>query len=266
MKAERLLEELRLHVQHYDGMVLSRMGLTSRFQARVRRGVAAKEDVDSVLEPLRKAFAATEREEVKQIEKLVKQHPAYGVLSGIVGLGPVLIGRLIAIVQDVGRFDTVSKLWKYVGMDVRDGKAPKRKRGEKSTWSPAGRRLCYNIGDSFIKSRSPYREFYDLKKALYRKRHPEKIDSGRKSKDGKVIYDYTDGHVHAMARRYMVKLFLSHAWELWRQVEGLPVRAPYAMEYLGHTGQITPEQMKAKPKAKRKTKPKEKRDGKKKAK
>ena len=51
------------------------------------------------------------------------------------------------------------------------------------------------------------------------------------------------GHIDAMAKRKTVKLFLSHLWQRWRQLEDLPLRPPYVMEYMGHTGNISPEEM-----------------------
>lgn len=63
---------------------------------------------------------------------------------------------------------------------------------------------------------------------------------------GKHYYDYkhrlensphhkekTDGHRHAMALRYMVKLFLYDLYAKWRAIEGLPVAVPYAEGKLG---------------------------------
>ena len=38
-----------------------------------------------------------------------------------------------------------------------------------------------------------------------------------------------------MARRYMVKIFLNHLYKTWREMEGLTVREPYPIEYLGHS-------------------------------
>lgn len=45
---------------------------------------------------------------------------------------------------------------------------------------------------------------------------------------------------HRMAMRKMVKLFLSHLWEVWRTVEGMDTRPPYPHEYLGHVTYYDP--------------------------
>jgi hypothetical protein len=41
------------------------------------------------------------------------------------------------------------------------------------------------------------------------------------------------GHKHAMAIRYMVKIFIIHLYTKWRPIEGLEVYAPYAEAKLG---------------------------------
>jgi hypothetical protein len=45
-------------------------------------------------------------------------------------------------------------------------------------------------------------------------------------------------HRHRAAMRYMLKMFLKDLYVAWRKIEGLEVREPYAVEYLGkrHAG------------------------------
>jgi hypothetical protein len=43
-----------------------------------------------------------------------------------------------------------------------------------------------------------------------------------------------------MARRKMVKIFLSHLWATWRKMEGLTVTKPYVFSVLGHSDYIEP--------------------------
>ena len=45
----------------------------------------------------------------------------------------------------------------------------------------------------------------------------------------------SEGHVHGMALRKMIKLFLSNLWLVWREALKLPITKPYAHEKLGHT-------------------------------
>lgn len=49
------------------------------------------------------------------------------------------------------------------------------------------------------------------------------------------------GHIHQRAMRKMVKLWLSHIWTTWREIEGMPVTSPYAQTIPQHApGYIPP--------------------------
>jgi len=47
--------------------------------------------------------------------------------------------------------------------------------------------------------------------------------------------DVSKGHRESAAKRKMIKFLLQDIYKHWRAIEGLPVRAPYQEEYLGHT-------------------------------
>ncbi len=49
-----------------------------------------------------------------------------------------------------------------------------------------------------------------------------------------------EGHVRQMCMRRMIKLFLDLLWAVWREAKDLPLRQPYAVEFLGHSTIITP--------------------------
>lgn len=53
----------------------------------------------------------------------------------------------------------------------------------------------------------------------------------------------SEGHIHNMALRRVVKLFQACLWLTWREAEGLPVTKPYAIEKLGHNSFIDPWEM-----------------------
>jgi hypothetical protein len=164
------------------------------------------------------------------------------------------------------------------------GPASERQRpvkGEKMSYNRRLKTAIYLVGDSFIKSRSPYRDVYDEAKIKYRYEKqilpmvrimgdqmgglvPDDVHAPswllvlRETPAGKAEWDklikegnkaaganhdgavWSDGHVDNAARRKMVKLFLSHLWLVWRKAEGLPIREPYAHEYLGHTSLSDP--------------------------
>ena len=50
-----------------------------------------------------------------------------------------------------------------------------------------------------------------------------------------------DGHIHARAKRYAVKLFLAHLHSVWYEIEfGREPPLPYAIAILGHAHHIKP--------------------------
>jgi hypothetical protein len=99
------------------------------------------------------------------------------------------------------------------------GKAMKPTRGEKLKYNAFFRsKLCGVLGPVLLQTGSPWRKFYDDYKH-------------RKASAG---WGTCDGHRHAAAIRYMIKMLLLEIWKEYREHEGLSVRPPYQEEYLGH--------------------------------
>ncbi len=177
----------------------------------------------------------------KEAADHVKKHEIWDDwLKNIKGIGPIISACLISWISPIERFPTISSLWKYCNLHVVDGKAPKRQKSKKSEGNLKLHTLAWKISDSFVKSGGPYRQEYDRAKTFYRAKFPEKIDTGIKNKKGEPIYNYSDKHIHMMAKRKSVKLFLAHLWVVWRELEGLPVSKPYVIDKLGHTHYLEP--------------------------
>lgn len=157
-----------------------------------------------------------------------------------------------------GHFPTVSSLSKFLGLHVDDdGRAPKRRAGMRAGWSCEGRTVAYLIGESIIKAKGADCSFYKRKRDEYlarprlgpsgcpfeqthsgyeRRRDPTSrwnrktgaartLQCVKRDKRGKE----TSAHVHAAARRYMVKKVLAKMWGEWRRhviSESQEVRAP----------------------------------------
>lgn len=146
-----------------------------------------------------------------------------------------LPAQLLAQIDDIGKFATVSKLWRFSGWAVRNGRAETNVRGEKSHYNRRLKSTCFLIGEQFIRQQTPlYSDLYYEFKAKLREKHPEKI----KGANGK--WKYNDGHIDRMARRKMIKIFLQHLWLMWRTAEGLPTPHPYIHDIGGHSNLIPP--------------------------
>ncbi|RLI41853.1 hypothetical protein DRO69_11085 [Candidatus Bathyarchaeota archaeon] len=172
-------------------------------------------------------------------------------LSLIRGIGPILAGGLLSYF-DVRKADRPSGFWRYAGLHVVNGRAPRRQRGKKIDWNPKIKDLClWKLGRSFLMFHTPfYSEIYEKAREietaklrnpienpkncpLYdeclqrRKRRAERLGKQVKKPACKL-------HIHYRALRKMVKRFLVDLWVVWRKIEGLPVTKPYAIEKLKH--------------------------------
>lgn len=209
----------------------------------------------------------------KQLLKMLKRFPIYNeYLAGVTGVGPVSAGWIIGEF-DIHKATTVSKMWQFAGLnpglvrgkkrvevgkftpdmgtvveEIKDRKTGKVKefivltdtmvRGDKLTpgfVAPYNQRLRKALvgvlAPGFIMSKSHYalEYYYPYKARLQQEENP--VGGGEKTKPWR---DVSDGHRDRAARRYMIKMFLKDLYQIWRGLEGLPVREPYQEEYLGH--------------------------------
>ena len=155
--------------------------------------------------------------------------PIWDWLTGIKGIGDHTAAKLIAQFDDPAKFDTVSKFWRFAGWAVIDGQRERNQRGEAAHYNSRLKSECFLVAESFIKQQTPgYVDIYYEEKARLRAEHPEP------EPDPSTLWPnkYTDSHIHRMAMRKMVKIFLCHLWVEWRTLEGLPVTMPYAIAHL----------------------------------
>lgn len=162
-------------------------------------------------------FSSREKEVEKYLKKELEEYPIYtNYLKQVKGVG-VLMASVIISEYDIRIAETVSKMWAFTGLVPGRDKLIK---GEKASFNKRLRaKMCGVLGPSFLKCNSPYREYYDNMKARYENEERWK--------------DETSLHRHRAATRYMIKMFLKDLYVAWREIEGLPVREPYAEEYLG---------------------------------
>jgi hypothetical protein len=162
-------------------------------------------------------FEKLEEEAEGEICELVKEWPIVQQMYQVRGIGLTLAAKVVAMV-DIEKADTVSALWRYAGYAVIDGQREYPKKGEKLAYNKRLKCTLYLVGTSFLRSGSPYRKIYDKAKERY----------------SQTKIDWTPMHKHRAAQRIMIKVFLSHLWERWRKLEGLPTRELYVQEKLGH--------------------------------
>lgn len=197
-------------------------------------------------------FAVLEGQVKYALDRYSKAHVLGAWPRAVVGIGPVIAAGFIAQL-DIHNAPTAGKWYAFAGI------APgvKWERGEKRPWNAGLKVLCWKAGESFIKVKGNERDFYgklyDSKKATYQAKNEaggfadkaaEVLESKRFKKTTDAFKHYSGGklppaHVHAMARRYAVKIFLSHMHEVWWfQTFGTLPPAPYPIAHMGHVDYI----------------------------
>lgn len=170
-------------------------------------------------------FDELEKEIEHDITRAVRKEKIFKPLSSLKGIGPMLSAQIISMV-DITRAAHISSLWRYAGYGVNsDGERDRPIKGEPLVYNIRLKTSCYKVATQFMKNKNKeYRAIYDKAKEFYSTTKP----------------DWTPGHCDAAAKRKMIKLFLSHLWLVWRELEGLPTSEPYAHAYQNHTHIKTP--------------------------
>jgi hypothetical protein len=171
----------------------------------------------------------------------------------ICGVGPVISAGLLAhIDMDIAK--TPGHIWSFAGLDPR----AEWKKGEKRPWNADLKTLCWKIGESFVKVCNNEKDIYGKLYVQRKAKEQEKNEAGDYAEQAKEklakfkINKKTDaykayiqgklppGHVHARAKRWAVKIFLSHWWEVaYEAHHGTPPDfQPYPIAHLGHVHKI----------------------------
>jgi Transposase IS116/IS110/IS902 family len=165
----------------------------------------------------------------------------------IKGIGPVIAAGLLANL-DIEQAPTVGHFWSFAGLnpDATWGK------GQKRPWNASLKRLCFLIGESFVKvSNRPddvYGKLYKQRKEweternsrlLYAEQAKAALENKKFGTDTDAFKWYSKGmlppaRIHLRAQRRAVKLFLAHLHEVmyWRKYNALPP-FPFVFEFGG---------------------------------
>jgi len=192
-----------------------------------------------------------------QIKKVLDQYTQHHVMGewmrGIYGIGPVISAGLLAHI-DINQAPTVGHIWRYAGLDP----TSKWEKGQKRPWNAELKTLCWKAGQSFMKFSNKdecfYGKIYRERKAFEIKRNEaggnaEAATAGLsriKDKTTDAYKAYSEGRlppaqIDARARRYAVKLFLSHLHHVWylKEFDREPP-LPYPIAHMGHAHMIQP--------------------------
>lgn len=173
---------------------------------------------------------------------------AYNVgqwLQSITGIGPVISAGLLAHL-DIRRAKTCGHFWRFAGLDPTVKWESKQKR----PWNAQLKTLVvYKAGECFVKFQNHKDDYYGKLFKQRRILEGERNERGefkaeaeraltekayRRETQTKTTYEsgrLPDAHLHARARRYVVKLFVSHVHHaMYVDYFGDEPPVPYAFE------------------------------------
>lgn len=204
----------------------------------------------SVLAWLRDQMEGLEGQIRRAMDAWTDEDPVARWAKSNVGIGPVLAAGLMAHIDFAGA-RTVGQVWRFAGLDP----TAAWEKGKKRPWNAQLKTLCWKVGDSFVKFSGHPRCVYGQ---LYRQRKEQEVErneAGAYAEQAaatlaqKRIGDAATrrwyeagklppGRLDLRARRWAVKLFLSHLHQVWWETHrgGAPV--PFAVAHLGHVDVI----------------------------
>lgn len=177
-----------------------------------------------------KPFDAMRLAAEKEMRKIARKSPLWQWAEGIRGLGDLGLAVILAEAGDPGKYSTVSKLWKRLGLapivkgDKTQAASSWRMKGglNAEDWTNAGynpkrRAEIYSCIDEPLfrqqsgnadretgevtKEAGPYRLVYDARRARTAETHPE----------------WSKAQSHRDALRVMTKQLISDLWSEWRR-------------------------------------------------
>lgn len=217
-----------------------------------------------------------EKQIVRALDKYTNAHKMGNWMREIYGIGPILSAGILANISmqhwkckgknnkkackegepctascGIVKVETVGHIWRYAGLDP----TQKWEKGKKRPWNSSLKSLCWKIGQSFMKLSNHPECFYGH---LYLERKQFEIARNERGENKELaltllnkVNRSTESYKHlsqgklppaqidARARRWAVKIFLSHLHAEWyrREFNTEPPK-PFAISVLGHAHMI----------------------------
>jgi hypothetical protein len=258
-------QEARFLVDAYYSMQRDRIRAGNQLRATAS-GASNKEgpeangedwipEPNSVLKWLGDQRYVLEKQVARALNVYSNEHLIGQWMRSITGIGPIIAAGLLAHI-DISKARTAGNIWRFAGLDPTVLWAS----GEKRPWNADLKRLCFLIGESFVKTQNTeadtnYGAVYAERKRIetinneaghYAAQAAYNLQTrnyGRETVARKWLEQgkLPPGHLHQRARRYAVKLFLSDLQCVWWYIEygELPER-PYQFVHLEHRHYVGP--------------------------
>ena len=218
------------------------------------RSLAQGEEPNAVVAWLLDQQWTLERE-IRQVLDDFSSRSNPGVWAkSVCGIGPVIAAGLLCHI-DIEQAPTVGHIWRFAGLDP----TVEWKKKERRPWNADLKRLCWLIGESFVKVSGRESDVYGKVYLARKEQEVAKNEAGmfadqaaqalatkkwRDDTQAKAHYDagkLPPGRIHSRAKRYATKLFLSHLHHtMYEDHFGTPPPKPYVVTHLGHAHYIPP--------------------------
>lgn len=242
-------DEARFLVDAYYSMQENRIRADGQVRALTETG-----EPHDVLRWLAEQSETLENQVRRALAKYAESDQLGEWALSVKGIGPVITAGLLAHI-DIEKAPTVGHIWRFAGLDPTQS----WEKGMKRPWNASLKTLCWKIGESFVKvsghEDAVYGKIY-LQRKEYETRRNEAGDLKEQAaamlarkkfgKDTQARAHYEAGHlppahIHARAKRYAVKLFLSHYHDIgYRLRYNKAPPLPYPIAHLGHVHKIEP--------------------------
>lgn len=192
--------------------------------------------------------ASMEKQVARALEAYAGTTPPGRWLLNQPGIGPVLAANFLAHL-DVTKSSTAGGFWRFAGLDP----TLEWKKGEKRPFNARLKTACWKASDSWVKlgtrTDSLYAKLYRERKAQEIERNERgefaeqakaKLEKFKIGKSTDAYAAYSTGklppaHLDARARRYVMKIFLSHLHHvMYEDHYGEAPPKPFVIEHGGH--------------------------------
>jgi len=242
--------EVRYLVDSYYRMQEDRKRATSQIRA-----MRESDEPHEVMLWLVENVLRLEKDIKNALEAYSSNHPIGMWAKSMRGIGPVISAGLLAHINLDPLPPTVGHIWRFAGLDP----TVEWKSGQKRPWNRRLKTLCWHIGESFVRMSKREDDIYGHLWATRKTYELQQNENGEYAgqaatqiaryhigRDTEAYKWYSQGklplaHIHARAKRWAVKLFLSHwHWIAHEVTYGKPPPKPYVIEHLGHAHILRP--------------------------
>lgn len=241
-------QQVRFLVDAYYQMQEDRI----RGNARLR---SMTEEPNNILEWLTDQSETLENQIKIALDVYTYNLPIGQWCRSITGIGPVITAGLVSHF-DIHKAPTVGNFWVFAGLDP----TIKWEKGQKRPWNAFLKSLiCFKLGECFVKVQNNEKDVYGKIYAKRKLREIERnntfefaplakivLDTKKIDKSTEAYKHYMTGklppaHIHARARRYAVKIFISHLHEVWYEIEfGRKPDKPISEEHINNPANFIP--------------------------